>query len=379
MRHLAEASDVQASSLFTKPTAVAEVAPPAPLALYALHSSRLYGTERMALATLEGLRSDRRPMVLAPRGPVLDEAERLGIAAIHFGGRLDFCRKLAGILKHNERIDFFATGVVHSLAFGALNAVFRRPGQHFHVVHGGTDERESYGRKRILNRFAVSFVAVSAFVKGRLQAHGVPAERVSVIENFLSRSQRSAIPQRPPFRGTGVEKIVVVSRLDPIKRVDLLLDAWDRSAELHSLSVDVLGTGWDLESLRERAHKYPKIRFRGFESNVGSVLAEADLLVHLCPVEPFGLAILESMAAGVPVLVPDSGGAGTLVEDGVSGFRFRADDAESLIERLLAVRDASAETMNAVVARARESLQSRFSEEVRIEEYRNLLQAWKVR
>ena len=44
-------------------------------------------------------------------------------------------------------------------------------------------------------------------------------------------------------------------------------------------------------------------------SAVAAAIADADLLVHLCPVEPFGLAILEAMAAAVPVLVPNSGGA----------------------------------------------------------------------
>jgi glycosyltransferase involved in cell wall biosynthesis len=243
------------------------------------------------------------------------------------------------------------------------------------VVGGGTDERLSYGRKRRLNRLDVTFVAVSAFVRERLTHHGVRADRVAVVENFLAPEQIAAAPHRLRFERPGIRRVVVVSRTDPIKKIDVLLDALDLDASLrHRLEVRVLGSGSDLAALRARgAARNPNVNFAGFVPDVPSELAASDLLVHLCPVEPFGLSILESMAANVPVLVPDSGGAGSLIDEGVTGFHFRANDASDLRRRLLELADAPNALLNLVVDGGRRSLESRFSAVARIEDYRGLL------
>jgi glycosyltransferase involved in cell wall biosynthesis len=157
--------------------------------------------------------------------------------------------------------------------------------------------------------------------------------------------------------------------------VDLLIDALDTMPALASLEIRVLGAGWDLETLRARAQaRNPNVIFTGFLPNALEELAQADLMVHMCPVEPFGLTILEAMAAGVPVLVPDSGGAGSVVEEGVSGFRFRSNDARSLAARLVELTQAPADSLNRIVVGGRAALASRFSAEARLADYREVME-----
>ncbi len=342
--------------------------------VYALHSGNLYGTERMALATLQGLQARFAPVLLAPPGPALAEAGRLGIPGESFASPREFAQRLRPWLAKHRQVAFIATGVVHSLAFLALNVWYRRKAVHLHLVHGGTDERLSYGRKRLLNPTGVVLVAVSDFVRERLIAHGVNPHRIQVIENFLTDERVQTAPRRPPFDAAGVRRVVIVSRIDPIKRVDLLLDALDRHPELGALSFRILGSGWDLAKLRQRAaERHPNVHFSGFSADVPAELAAADLLLHLCPSEPFGLAILEAMAAGVPVLTPDSGGAGLLVEEGVSGGRFRADDAEVLAVRLWDLHQAEPQLLNHWVAGGDHALATRFSQRERLADYAHLL------
>jgi glycosyltransferase involved in cell wall biosynthesis len=107
---------------------------------------------------------------------------------------------------------------------------------------------------------------------------------------------------------------------------------------------------------------------------VAAALADSDLLLHLCPVEPFGLAILEAMAAGLPVLVPDAGGAAGLVEPGVSGFHFRADDPDDLARVLASLAAAPAQRLNAVIARADARLRSHYSDRAGLDRYFKLLE-----
>ncbi|MHB9302350.1 glycosyltransferase family 4 protein [Thermofilum pendens] len=59
----------------------------------------------------------------------------------------------------------------------------------------------------------------------------------------------------------------------------------------------------------------------------------ATIFIHTCSKEPFGLAVLEAMASGLPVIVPDAGGAAEVAGD--AGLKFRPGDSEDLAEKLL--------------------------------------------
>ena len=253
--------------------------------LYVLHSGALFGTERMAIATLRALGPDCDSLLLAPPGAALAFARAAGLRAAAFGGVPGLCARMAGFMRGRREVALLATGVSQSLAGIAVAAATGTRLRHLHLVHGGTDERLSYGRKKWLRAFCVDFVAVSDFVRGRLTAHGVPGSRIEVIENFLSAGER---PRRAPFAAP-VARAVVVSRLDPIKRVDVLLDALGSDARLRGLPVDVLGTGWQAARLRSEAEVGGlAVSFQGFCEDVPGWLARSDLLVHTCPEEPFG-------------------------------------------------------------------------------------------
>ncbi len=346
------------------------------LLVYALHSGNLYGTERMAIATADALAESFECVMMAPDGPALAESRRLGFRTVSFANARQFGFELWKLLRDDRPVVFFATGVMHSLVCLAINTIRRRRIAHLHMVHGGAEEGLSYGRKNRLNGKPVVFVAVSEYVRERLVANGVAANQITVIENFLTDERVRSAVRRAEFSAPGTPQLIVISRLDPEKRVELLLDAFEQHSELGRHHVRVFGTGWRQEELRERAQRLSlPIDFVGFHNDVAGELAKADLLVHLCPVEPFGLAILEAMAAGVPVLVPDAGGAGSLVVDQVSGFRFKANDPDALARRIRDVDCASPELLNRVVAGGHDELRTRFSESARIADYRKLIEA----
>lgn len=331
-----------------------------PSLAYILHSGQMFGTERMALATLAALRRLPGPAaaldgtVIAPPGPVHAAAAALGLRSEVASSRLAVLAALWRHLRQHRDAVLLTTGVWHSLAGCALQRMLGGRGAHLHIVHGGTDERLSYGRKRLLGGLRVQLVAVSDFVRQRLLAHGVPESRITVIGNFLPGAP---VATRPPFGDDeSVRRVVVLSRLDRIKRVGLLFDALERTPGLGVLRFDVYGTGEEAEMLRERASRHPNVTLHGHVPDAALRLAGADLLLHTCPEEPFGLVLLEAFAAGVPVLVPGSGGAGDIVTPGVNGWHFSANDPVALGRQLLALADAPPAALNAAAAGGRHAL-----------------------
>ncbi len=328
-----------------------------PRIVYVVHSGQAFGTERIALATLKALTVQGAPLLVAPAGPAHELAASMGIASAPFSTPWQLARLLERVLRTPGSL-LLTTGLVHTLVATALRLL--RPGRfrELHVVHGGTDERLSYGRKHLVARLGVRLVAISRFVCERLIAHGVPAQAITVVPNFMDSTGG-------PTAATAadVQRVVVVSRADRIKQLNLLAQALRLEPELQTLHVDVLGSGEDLEALRKDAADLPNLRFHGYVSDVPRWLARADLLVHTCPTEPFGLAILEAFRAGVPVLVPDAGGASEIVQHGKTGWHYQAGNAQALATQLLQACGASGEERRKLASQAREELAHRYSPE----------------
>ena len=300
----------------------------------------------------------------------------MGLQVIEASSLWAFTIHLAYYLARNPRIAFLPTRTVHSLILLAMNLLFRRRVAHLHMVHGGADEAHSYGQKRRLNHLPVALVAVSAFVRERLLAHGVRDQQIHVVENFLTDERTAVTPRRGPFRHAGVRRGAVIGRLVPGKRVDLLLTCLEKRPELNSIAFHVYGTGSDRDALQARAAIAGlNVIFEGFRSDVAEQLAQADFLLHLCPDDPCPLVILEAMAADVPVVVPDCGGAGFMIDDRSSGLRFAANDAEGLGVCLAALREAQPDQLNSLVTTARATLSTRFSQRERLRDLRLLISA----
>lgn len=342
--------------------------------VYVLFSGQLYGTERMAIVTAQGISGKYQPILLTPPGLVLAEAEQHQITTQCFDSNWQMAGQLKFYLANNPKLVFVTTRILHSLIIVIFNSFYRRQITHLHVVHGGANEKLSYSRKSLLNPFSLKLIAVSEFVRDRLLSYGVRFQKIEVIENFLLESQIETIPKRQSFTTPGIKRVIIVSRLEPIKRIDLLLDALDFAPALNSLEFRIFGFGSQMKQLQTRviSGNHP-VLFEGFSLKILELMANSDLLLHLCPVEPFGLAILEAMAVGLPVLVPDRGGAELLVEDGVSGFQFSADDEQDLALTLEKVGRTYPMMLNSIVDNARKVLKNRFSEHRAISAYLKLL------
>jgi glycosyltransferase involved in cell wall biosynthesis len=106
-------------------------------------------------------------------------------------------------------------------------------------------------------------------------------------------------------------------RLVAWKRPELITDA---ARGVAGAVVVILGEGPESERVRSLAHGVD-VRLPGFRPDAVSLLPAFDVFVHPCPTDNQPLAVFEALAAGVPVVVADEGGAALMVDDERTGLR----------------------------------------------------------
>lgn len=106
-------------------------------------------------------------------------------------------------------------------------------------------------------------------------------------------------------------QVLVVQRLEPEKRTDVALDAFAASGlAADGWELVVAGAGSQRAALEARAAELalPRVRFLGHVGAVEPLLDEAAVLVAPTPIEGLGLAVLEALAHGLPVVAAGAGG-----------------------------------------------------------------------
>jgi len=149
---------------------------------------------------------------------------------------------------------------------------------------------------------------------------GLPAGRVKVVSAGVDLRRFRPAPEpdrRLRLDGTHRNVAVYAGRFDlRQKRLDLLLDAW-RAAALTDWELMLAGAGDDEPTVRRRAAEQGSVRVLGWQDDVASLLASADLFLLPTVAETNALAMLEGMACGLPGIVSATDGLSARRPDGV--------------------------------------------------------------
>jgi glycosyltransferase involved in cell wall biosynthesis len=174
--------------------------------------------------------------------------------------------------------------------------------------------------------------------------------RVVLVSNGVDTSRfapRPARPKRPIARGPSA--FAIVGRLERRKGVDLALEALSR---VPMATLDIVGDGQERNALMRQAEALgvvSRVRFHGHVDDTRHVLADADAALSSSREEGLGIALLEAMAMGKPVVALPVGGIPEFVKDEETGWLARARTSEALAARM---RDAMTDDRRLAFGRA---------------------------
>ncbi len=188
-------------------------------------------------------------------------------------------------------------------------------------------------------------IAVSEAVAESLRQNGVVERaKITVVHNGIDVDRFNGAVEVASTRDGHFPMLVgTVGHLAPIKGHDIFVRAAAlTSARRRGVRFTIVGEDKSpemshrrsLENLVTELGLGDVVALRGWCDDMPAVLSSLTLFVSAARSEPFGLAIVEAMAAGLPVVATASEGATEIIEDGVSGKLVAADNPEALAQAI---------------------------------------------
>lgn len=256
------------------------------------------------------------------------------------------------------------------------------------VLTRRVDSREPAAWARLKYRPYRAIVAISSAVEKELLHHvGLEAGRVFTVHSAVDPDLYRPAPSRARLAEAfglpaGVLTMGVVAQLIPRKGHALLFeclpDLLSRYGDAH---VICFGRGPLREKLMRQLVELgldARVKLVGFRDDLPDLLPGLDLLVHPAEREGLGVAVLEAMSAGVPVVASTAGGLTDLIEHEVHGLTFQPGDRIGLTAaagRLLADAGLRARLGSAARERARAGFSVERMSEQYLEIYHRILGA----
>lgn len=179
---------------------------------------------------------------------------------------------------------------------------------------------------------AINFICLTEFNKSKLLSlKQLKNDKIFIKPNSVDNSEEIILKENRK------DQFVFVGRLDRLKGVGLLLQAWKKMGD-SSFKLIICGIGpeeeWCKDFIKEN---HLNVELKGFLSNdkVCKLIGYSKALILPTQwYEGFPMSIVEAYSEGTPVICSDLGNAGSIVQEGVTGCKFKADSIDELVEAI---------------------------------------------
>jgi alpha-1,6-mannosyltransferase len=226
--------------------------------------------------------------------------------------------------------------ILSAYAYRWLQPIFKRP----------TIDRQMeryWAHLRHLGRQFDRVICASEDLRSRLAAGGVGnavTHQMGVEADLFSPALRDEATRANLLRKcdlpASASLLLAIGRLAPEKRWPMVVDAVTAASRARPIGLIMLGEGRDARAVRSAIGGNPHIRLFEPERHrptFARYVASADALIHGCEAETFCMVAAEARASGVPVIVPDRGGAADHARHG-GGWTYTACSSRSASEAI---------------------------------------------
>ena len=185
----------------------------------------------------------------------------------------------------------------------------------------------------------INYICLTDFNKKKiLELKQIKPERIFVKPNFVE-SKNECVPKQDRK-----DQFIFAGRLDKLKGIDLLLEAWKTMGE-DAPKLVICGTGpmenWCKTFIKEND---VNIEMLGFVPNddILKIIANSQALVLPTQwYEGFPMSIVEAFTVGTPVLCSDLGNCAAIVENGVTGYKFPLNSVDEIVSIVVKMQELS--------------------------------------
>jgi len=169
-----------------------------------------------------------------------------------------------------------------------------------------------------------------------LRLFDIKESKIEVVPNFVdfNKADNSNDECKRHLMAEPGERIIThISNFRPVKRIEDVIKVFDKVVKKIPSKLIMVGDGPLMEPARRMCKElgiYEKVRFMGNSNEIDKILCFSDLFLLPSEKESFGLAALEAMMHGVPVISSNSGGIPEVNKNGYSGFLSDVGNVEEM-------------------------------------------------
>jgi len=311
---------------------------------------------------------------LAPPGPVSAQLNVAGVTAHALGARgsLDLPRTMLRLvhLAGERQYDTVFSFLVHANVVAAAASRFLPSVRFLQSIQTTQPNPRWHWRAQAIAQHAAEVIIVpspSVALVAEQWSH-VPREKVRVVPNAVDLETFRATAD---LRQETLNRVGFIGRLDPIKRVPLLVAAIRHMPPEWRL--DIYGDGPDraaIEAAVALHGLHDRVTLHGQTDSPQAALQQIDVLALPSQAEGFGLVLIEAMAARVPVVAANVAGIQDVVRDGENGLLVDVTNAEQFALSLTRAD----EQRRILVANGLSTVQAQYSWGPVLTAYQNILQ-----
>lgn len=201
--------------------------------------------------------------------------------------------------------------------------------------------------KKLSSNFDMTLVS-GEWLADRIQTFGVKNPvpvPFGIDKHFFSPDRRSEKLRAELLDDLGLPEeatlLIAISRHHPEKRLGTIIEGFEKASRDKPMGLMVFGDGPLRQYVNFKSRNVDNLKIMGFTDNrekLADILASSDYFVHGSSAETYGIVVAESICSGIPVVVPQSGGAADLASQGYAET-YEGGNSDMLAEALKRIID----------------------------------------